>query len=129
MNINKVLICGRITRDIEKKALPSGVSVANFSLATNRVFKDKDGNKQESAEFHNIVAFGKQADTIEQYCKKGQELYVEGRMQTRSWEKEGEKRYATEVILEQFQFGAKAGDGKTESKPEEDTIKDTDIPF
>jgi single-strand DNA-binding protein len=129
ISLNKATIIGNLTRDPESKALPSGITVVNFSIATNRNWKDKEGNKKEEVQFHNCVSFGKQADTIAQYVKKGQQLMVEGRIQTRSWEVEGGKRYATEIMVEQFQFGAKAGDGKTESKPEEDTIKDTDIPF
>ena len=129
ISLNKATIIGNLTRDPESKALPSGITVVNFSIATNRNWKDKEGNKKEEVQFHNCVSFGKQADTIAQYVKKGQQLMVEGRIQTRSWEVEGGKRYATEIMVEQFQFGAKAGDGKTESKHEEDTIKDTDIPF
>ena len=86
INLNKVTLIGNITRDIEIKALPSGQSVVSFGLATNRTWKDKDGQKQEQAEFHNVVSFGKQADTINQYCKKGDQLFIEGRLQTRSWE-------------------------------------------
>lgn len=114
MYLNKVQIIGNITKDIEKKALPNGTSVANFGVATNRNYKDKDGNKKEEVEFHDVVAFGKQADTIAQYMKKGSEIYVEGRLQTRSWEQDGVKKHRTEVILETFQFGT-----KRESRPEE----------
>lgn len=92
------------------KALPSGIQVANVSLATNRNWKDKDGRKQETVEYHNLVVFGKQAELISQYMKKGSALYVEGRLQTRSWDdKDGNKKYRTEIIIESFQFGAKAG--------------------
>ena len=87
------------------RALPSGMNVVNFSLATNRVFKDRDGNKQESTDFHNVVVFGRQADTVNQYLKKGSSVFVEGRMQTRSWEKDGEKKYRTEVVADRVQFG------------------------
>ena len=109
INLNKVTLIGNITRDIELKVLPSGQSVASLGLATNRTWKDKDGQKQEQAEFHNIVAFGKQADVINQYCKKGDQLFIEGRLQTRSWEDKtsGEKKYKTEIVLESFQFGNK----------------------
>lgn len=107
MYLNKVFLYGNLTRDPEVKALPSGTQVANFGLATNRVYKDKNGAKQEAVEFHNVVAFGRLAELIGQYMKKGRPLFVEGRMQTRSWDDQasGQKRYKTEVVLETFQFG------------------------
>lgn len=108
MNLNKVTLIGNITKDIELKSLPSGMKVASFGLATNRTWKDKEGNKHEQAEFHSIIAFGKQAETISQYCSKGDQLFIEGRLQTRSWDKEdGTKAYRTEIVLESFQFGNK----------------------
>ena len=106
MYIYKGGLYGNLTRDPEVRALPSGQNVANFSIATNRVYKDKDGQKKEQTEYHNVVAFGRQADLIAQYMKKGRPLYVEGRLQTRSWESEGKKNYRTEIVLETFQFGA-----------------------
>ena len=116
MNLNKVILIGNITKDIELKSLPSGISVTSFGLATNRKWKDKDGNKQEQAEFHNIIAFGKQAEVLKQYCSKGDQLFVEGRLQTRSWDKEdGTKAYRTEIILENFQFGNKAEKKETQN--------------
>lgn len=116
MNLNKVILIGNITKDIEVKYLPSGISVTSFGLATNRKWKDKDGNKQEQAEFHNIIAFGKQAEVLKQYCSKGDQLFIEGRLQTRNWDKEdGTKAYRTEVILENFQFGNKAEKKETQT--------------
>lgn len=110
MNLNKVYLIGRTTKEPELRALPSGVKVANFSLATNRIWKDKDGAKQEDTTFHNIVAFGKTAEVIAEYVQKGQEIMVEGRIQNRSWEgDDGVKKYRSEVMLENFQFGARAG--------------------
>ncbi len=110
MYINKAILVGNLTRDPEKKALPSGQSVTSFSIATNRVWKDKDGKKQESTDYHNIVIFGRPADTAAQYLKKGQSVYVEGRIQTRSWDdKDGKKQYRTEIVADNFQFGPKAG--------------------
>jgi single-strand DNA-binding protein len=110
MYLNKAIVFGNVTRDPEIKSLPSGIKVASFSIATNRVWKDKNGAKQESADFHNIVVFGKQADVISQYVKKGSSLMVEGRMQTRSWDgPDGQKKYRTEIITEGFQFGPRAG--------------------
>jgi len=102
------MLYGNLTRDPELKALPSGQQVANFSIATNRTYKDKNGAKQEQTEFHNVVAFGRTAEVIAQYMKKGRPMMVEGRIQTRSWEKDGQKQYRTEIIAETFQFGAAA---------------------
>lgn len=110
MYLNKALIIGNLTRDPELKALPSGTKVASFSLATNRVYKDKDGNRQEAADYHNIVAFAKLGELCAQYLKKGSQAYVEGRMQTRSWDApDGSKKYRTEVIADNVQFGTRAG--------------------
>jgi single-strand DNA-binding protein len=123
MNLNKVILIGNITKDIEVKSLPSGISVTSFGLATNRKWKDKDGNKQEQAEFHNIIAFGKQAEVLKQYCSKGDQLFIEGRLQTRNWDKEdGTKAYRTEIILENFQFGNKAEKKETQTNT---TLNDT----
>lgn len=108
MYLNKVQLYGNLTRDPEMKALPSGQNVANFSIATNRVYKDKDGAKKEQTEYHNVVAFGRTADVIGQYMKKGKAIYVEGRLQTRSWETDGKKNYRTEIVADTFQFGASA---------------------
>jgi single-strand DNA-binding protein len=108
MYLNKVFILGNLTRDPEKRSLPSGAAVASFSLATTRVYKDKNGVKQEDTQYHNIVAFGPQAETIAQYMKKGSSILVEGRMQTRSWDApDGAKKYRTEIIVDSFQFGPK----------------------
>lgn len=111
MYLNKVQLYGNLTRDPEMRALPSGQQVANFSIATNRTYKDKDGQKKEQVEYHNVVAFGRTAEVIGQYMKKGRPLFVEGRLQTRTWEKDGAKQYRTEVVLETFQFGPGRGDG------------------
>lgn len=111
MYLNKVQLYGNLTRDPEVKALPSGQQVANFSIATNRTFKDKNGARQEQTEYHNVVAFGRTAEVIGQYLKKGRPIFVEGRLQTRMWEAEGKKNYRTEVIVENFQFGADGGRG------------------
>lgn len=106
MYLNKAIIIGNLTRDPEIKSLPSGVKVASFSVATNRVWKDKNGAKQESVDYHNIVVFGRQAEIVGQYMKKGGSILVEGRMQTRSWDDAGgSKKYRTEVIADRIQFG------------------------
>lgn len=111
MYLNKVYIIGNLTRDPELKSLPTGNKVTSFSVATNRVWKDQNGAKQESVEFHNIVVFGRQAETSAQYLKKGQQVMIEGRIQTRSWDDKNtnEKKYRTEIIAESVQFGSKTG--------------------
>jgi len=105
MYLNKVFIIGNLTRDPELKALPSGTKVCSFSVATNRVYKDKDGNRQDATEFHNVSAFARVGELVAQYMKKGSQVYVEGRLQTRSWESNGEKKYRTEIIADTVQFG------------------------
>ena len=113
MYLNKAILIGNLTRDPELRSLPSGVKVCSFSLATNRVWKDKNGARQESADYHNVVVFGRQAETVAQYMKKGSSILVEGRMQTRSWDDKtsGEKKYRTEVIAERTQFGPRSSGG------------------
>ena len=118
MYLNKAMIYGNLTRDPELKALPSGMNVCSFSLATNRVYNDRDGNRQEAADYHNIVVFGKQADNCAKYLTKGSATYVEGRLQTRSWDKDGQKQYRTEVVADRVQFGPKntgSGEGAAPS--------------
>ena len=106
MYLNKAFLYGNLTRDPEIKALPSGVKIASFGLATSRNWKDKNGAKQESTVFHNIVMFGVQADLAAQYLKKGKPIFVEGRIENRSWDaQDGTKKYRSEVVVENFQFG------------------------
>jgi len=111
MNLNKAMIVGRITQDLELKTTNTGREVLNFSVATNFGWKDQSGQRQERTEFHNVVSWGPQAKTIAQYFVKGQEIYLEGRLETRSWDDEasGKKMYRTEIIAEKFEFGAKPG--------------------
>jgi len=109
MNLNKAFILGRLTADPDDKVLPSGSPVTNFSVATNRVWKDKGGVKQEDTQFHNVVVFGRLAEIAAQYLVKGGLVLVEGRTQTRSWEdKDGNRRYRTEIIAENIQLGPRA---------------------
>lgn len=109
MYLNKVFLYGNLTRDPELKALPtSGQQVASFGIATNRTFKGKDGQQQDQTEYHNIVAFGRTAEVMGQYLKKGRPVFIEGRIQTRSWDKDGVKQYRTEIVVDTFQFGAQA---------------------
>ncbi len=115
MNVNKAIVVGRLTRDPEIRTTPNGQTVANFSLATSTSWKGQDGQQQERTEFHNIVAWGRRGEVIGQYVTKGQELYVEGRLETRSWDDKdtGKKMYRTEIVLENFEFGAKPGGAAT----------------
>ena len=148
MYLNKAMIYGNLTRDPELKALPSGMNVCSMSIATNRVYKDRDGNKQESVDYHNVVVFGNQAENSAKYLSKGNGVYVEGRLQTRSWEKDGQKQYRTEIVADRVQFGPKNGgtaapssgsqsssapddDGKKPAVPDypEEEINPEDIPF
>lgn len=140
MNLNKAMIIGNLTREPETRNLPSGQSVASFSVATNRRWKDaKTGEKKESVEFHNIVAWGKLADICSQYLKKGSKVYLEGRLQTRSWnDQSGNKKYRTEIVAENMIMLDRAGtvpeaeDTKVPPKdeqPAEEEINVEDIPF
>lgn len=128
MYLNKALLIGNLTRDPELKALPSGTKVASIAIATNRVWKDQNGARKESTEYHNIVAFGRQAETLAQYAHKGSSLYIEGRIQTRSWEgQDGKKNYRTEIVLENFQFGPKPS-GASASTPSSRGVSDAEAP-
>lgn len=147
MYLNKAMVYGNLTRDPELKSLPSGMQVASFSIATNRRYKDRDGNWQDAVDFHNIVVFGRQAETSAQYLKKGSSALIEGRMQTRSWDKDGQKQYRTEIVADRVQFGPRGGSGdgggntgtapKSENAPAnndamdypEEEINPDDIPF
>jgi single-strand DNA-binding protein len=105
MSLNKVLIMGNLTRDPELKATPSGAKVCNFSIATNYTFKDASGNKKEIPEYHNIVVWGLQAENSGKYLKKGSSAFVEGRIQTRSWDgPDGKKQYKTEIVADNVRF-------------------------
>lgn len=146
MYLNKVVIIGNLTRDPELKNLPSGMKVANFSVATNRVWKDQAGQKQEAVDYHNVVVFGRQAETSAQFLTKGSQAMIEGRLQTRSWDdaSTGKKMYRTEVVADRVQFGTRsqgvgnmapqeeqpvdAPDVDTIEYPDED-INPEDIPF
>lgn len=130
MYLNKALIFGNLTRDPELKSLPSGTSVTTFSIATNRVWNDKEGKRQESTDYHNIVVFGRQAETSAQYLRKGASALIEGRIVTRSWDGgDGQKRYRTEIVADRVQFGPRTsggfGDGNTarQDKPKQEEPK------
>jgi len=106
MNFNKVIICGRVTKDIELKKTNEGRAVVSLVLATNNTYVDKNNKKVDKADFHNIVIWGTMAETVAKYCVKGSVLLVEGRLQNRSFEnRDGIKKEVTEVIAEKFQLG------------------------
>ena len=123
--LNKVLLIGNLGGDPEVRNTANGQAVANFSLATNRKWKDRGGNRQEQTEWHSIVAWGKQAEIAGQYLAKGSRVFVEGRLQTRSWEDKhtGAKRYKTEIVCDHFTMLGDGGRG-ADAAPE-----DEDIPF
>ncbi|MDX1645335.1 MAG: single-stranded DNA-binding protein [Thermoanaerobaculia bacterium] len=136
--VNKVILIGNLGRDPEVRSTPSGQSVANFTLATSRRWRDRDGNQQEQTEWHRIVCWGRQAEIAGQYLTKGRQIYVEGRLQTRSWDDKqtGEKKYMTEVICDNFQMLGRRDDYDSsstydqtagDSAPSEPV--DDDIPF
>jgi single-strand DNA-binding protein len=115
MNLNKVFIIGNLTRDVELRNTPSGQSVANFGVATNRVWVNASGQKQQEAEFHNVVVWGKMAELCNQYLAKGRLVFVEGRIKTRSWVDANEqKRTKTEIISENINFGPRSTQEKEE---------------
>ncbi len=108
MFLNKAIIFGNLTRDPERKSLPSGMAVVSMGVATNRVYIS-NGQKQTEVEFHNVVIFGKQAELVAQYLKKGSSVLVEGRIKTRNWQdQQGQKHYKTEIIADRVQFGPKS---------------------
>jgi single-strand DNA-binding protein len=117
--VNKVILIGNLGRDPEVRSTPSGQPVASFTLATSRKWRDKSGQRQEQTEWHSIVVWGKQAEIAGQYLTKGKQIYIEGRLQTRSWDDRntGEKKYKTEIICDTFQMlGQRGGDFEPEGR-------------
>lgn len=137
MNLNKIQVIGRLTKAPELRATTGGSSVTSFSVATSYSYKDKEGQKQEKTTFHNVVAFGRTAEVIAQYFVKGQEIYVEGRQEHDTYEKQdGTKGYRSQIIVERFDFGQKpknaGGDAEGAEDPgsaEGEGINPEDIPF
>ncbi len=127
MNVNKAIILGNLTRDPEIKTISSGQTVASFSIATNRFWKDKtSGEKKKSAEYHNIIAWGRLAEIAQQFLTKGSLVYIEGRLQTKSWEdQQGNKKYKTEVVAEKMQLGPRGAGATTSTSP---SSKDAEVP-
>ena len=132
------MIIGNLTRDPEMRSTSTGQSVCSFGVATNQVWTDQQGQRQERAEFHNVVAWGKLAEICSQYLGKGRKVYIEGRLQTRDWEgQDGVKRYRTEIIAENMIMLDRSG-GKTPDAPvgdmpieaqQDEEVKKEDIPF
>lgn len=131
-SVNKTILIGNVTRDVAIRFLESGNAVANIGIATNEKWTDKQGNKQEKAEFHNLTAWGKTAELMAEYVKKGALLYIEGKLTTEQYEKNGEKRYATKIVINNFQMldgKARSEGGHTESAPTSGADDDQDVPF
>ncbi len=132
-DLNRAELIGRLGRDPEVKSTTSGSSVANFSIATTERWKDKQGQRQEKTEWHNIVAWGYLATFAGEYLRKGRLVFVEGRLQTRSWENDGAKHYKTEVVASKIQILDRA-DGQQQEQPQQkqqddDPYLEDDIPF
>jgi single-strand DNA-binding protein len=128
-SVNKVILVGNLGRDPEMRYMPNGEAVCNFSIATTDNWKDKNGQKQEKTEWHNIVMYRRLAEIAGEYLKKGRPVYVEGRLQTRKWEKDGVTRYSTEIIADQMQMlGSREGAGSNASYdgPSDDMNQDMD---
>ena len=120
-SVNKVILVGNLGRDPEVRYMPSGDAIANISVATTDNWKDKNGEKQERTEWHRVAFFGKLAEIVGEYLKKGSQVYVEGRLQTRKWtDKEGHDKYTTEIVADRMQMlGSRAGGGASSSQSEE----------
>lgn len=140
-SVNKVILVGHLGRDAEVRVTPSGNPVANFSIATTEVWKDKSGQKQEKTEWHRVALWGKAAESLKEYLVKGKMIYVEGRLETRKWEKDGVERYTTEVKADKITLlgGGGGGGGRSMDRgasgpsggdePPMEPITDDDIPF
>ena len=128
-SLNKVMLIGNLGRDPEIRHTQAGTAVATFSVATNERWNTNEGEKAERTEWHRVIAFGKLAEICGQHLAKGRTVYIEGRLQTRSWEKDGDKRSVTEIVAGSVQF--LGGNGKSASTPssEPPPAKDSDIPF
>ena len=131
-SVNLAIIVGNLGRDPEVRYMSSGDAVANITIATTESWKDKAGAKQEKTEWHRCVAYGKTAELMGEYLKKGSPVYIQGRIQTKKWtDKEGQERYTTEIVVDRMQFlgGAKASKNEPEPATELPNEIDSDIPF
>lgn len=140
ISINRVCILGRLGADPDGNTTSGGgITVCRMRVATSRMRKQQDGTRQEETEWHNVVLFGRQAETAKQYLTKGSEVYIEGRLQTRSYEKDGVKRYSTEIVAERMQLGARSHDNPAKPAQAKTTaqyaaakgrdVPDEDVPF
>jgi single-strand DNA-binding protein len=149
IGVNKVILIGNLGKDPELRYTPGGQAVATFSLATTERYNDRNGQRQDRTEWHNIVAWGKLGELVNQYLKKGRSAYIEGRITTRSWDdKDGNKRYKTEIVANQVQFLGSAGQGSSDMNsgfdqsmegfearqsgptgPESSSLSEDDLPF
>ena len=141
-SVNKVILVGNLGRDAELRYTPGGAAVATLNLATTEVWNDKQGQRQEKTEWHRVVLWGKQAETLQEYLVKGKQIYVEGRLQTRQWDdKDGNKRYTTEIKADRVTLLSSGGGGRSGGmertashapggdEPPVEPITDDDIPF
>jgi single-strand DNA-binding protein len=146
-SVNKAILVGNLGKDPELKYTPSGVAVCTFSLATTDKWTDRDGNRQEKTEWHNIKIWRKQAEIAAEYLKKGRQVYIEGKIQTRSWEQDGQKKFMTEIVVDRFQMLGTKGDseggggsgrspqsdkglsGPPDDEPRDEMTDDEDLPF
>ena len=121
-SVNKVILIGNLGRDPEVRYMPSGDAVANITIATTETWKDKGGEKQEQTEWHRVAMFGKTAEIAGEYLKKGSQVYIEGKLQTRKWtDKEGQERYTTEIRADRMQMlGSRSGGSERMAPPEDD---------
>ncbi len=131
-SLNKAIIIGNLGRDPEVRYLPSGQPVANLNVATSERWKDKEGDQQEKTEWHRVVLFGKLAEIAGQYLNKGSRIYAEGRLQTREWEKDGQRRFTTEIVARDIIMLDAKGGGQQDEEPsyeEPPPSQDDDVPF
>jgi single-strand DNA-binding protein len=129
-SLNKVLLIGHLGSDPESRFTTSGSAVTNFNLATNESWRSAEGDTKDKTEWHRVVLFGKMAETAAEYMKKGQLVYIEGRLQTRSWEdKDKVKRYTTEVLCDNFTMLGPKRDSGEPGQPDTDSSNDDDLPF
>lgn len=134
--LNKVQLIGNLGRDPEIRYTPKGVAVVNVSLATTSVWNTKDGERQEETEWHRVTFFGRLGEVVGEFMKKGRPMYVEGRLRTRKWDKDGQDHYTTEIVASDMQMlGSKPEDAKTPTPPQnrtptaEHAYGDADVPF
>ena len=129
-SVNKAIILGRLGKDPEIKQTPSGIVIATMTIATSE-FRKKEGERVEETEWHRVTAIGKLAEIVNSYCKKGQLVYIEGRLRTKKWQKDGIDRYMTEIIADALQMIAKSESKQKDERPAQDSLKDAedDIPF